>query len=112
MRRNLRYVGSAAVAAMVIGGGAFALSGGSSLVSGSAPTANVVSNSSSKLNPKFHPRFMFRGPGRAVYSESVVPVKSGGYETITMVKGTLSAISSAKSAKISKCRNLLHNCNS
>ncbi len=78
------------MAAVLIGGGTLVLSGGSSLVSGSVPTTSVASNST----PKPHPVFMFKGPERAVYSESVVPVKSGGYETIIMVKGSLSAISS------------------
>ncbi len=90
MRRNFRYLGSATMAAVLIGGGTLVLSGGSSLVSGSVPTTSVASNST----PKPHPVFMFKGPERAVYSESVVPVKSGGYETIIMVKGSLSAISS------------------
>lgn len=94
MRRNLRYFGSAAMAAVVIGGGALALSGGTSLVSGSVPTSSVVPNSTSKSTPKPHHGLMFRGPGRAVYSESVVPVKSGGYQTIVMVKGLLSSVSS------------------
>lgn len=100
MTKRKVLIGSTALAAITaVGTGALIVaSGGSSLVSNTVPTSKVVSSSStssSSSTPKPHPKFMFRRFGQGVYSETVVPQKSGGYKTIISVKGTLSAITSS-----------------
>ena len=101
MRRQRMILGATGLAAVgIVGFGAMTLSsGGSSLASSSVPTTQVASSGTSQSatsTPHHHPRFRFGRPGFSVYSEIVIPQKSGsGYETIISVTGKLSAISSS-----------------
>jgi len=101
MRRQRMILGATGLAAVgIVGFGAMTLSsGGSSLASSSVPTTQVASSGNSQSatsTPNHHPRFRFGRPGFSVYSEIVIPQKSGsGYETLISVTGKLSAISSS-----------------
>lgn len=94
-KKGLLFGSSALGAAAVIGVGALAFgSGSSALVSNSIPTAQVATSTSS-TPPSGHPHVKHVGLRKAAYSETVVPVKGGGYKTVEMVKGSLTAISSS-----------------
>lgn len=101
MRRRRMILGATGLAAVgIVGFGAMTLSsGGTSLASSSVPTTQVVSSGTSQSATSTshrHPRFRFGRPGFSVYSEKVIPQKSGsGYETIISVTGKLSAISAS-----------------
>ncbi|TAN22848.1 MAG: hypothetical protein EPN30_08115 [Actinomycetota bacterium] len=100
MRRRRMILGATGLAAAgIVGIGAATISSaGSSLASSSVPTTQVASPSNNQsTNSTAHPRrhMGFGRFGFAVYSETVVPQKSGsGYETIISVTGKLSNISS------------------
>lgn len=93
MRKKSLFIGSAAVgAATIVGTLALSVSSpASALASGTVPTTKLAQTPSvvTKIHP---PKF---GPfGRSVYTETVVPKTGGGYKTIEMVKGPLTAVSS------------------
>jgi len=95
MRKILLFGSSALGAAAVIGVGALAFSSGSSaLVSNSIPTSQVAASTSS-TPAAGHPHVKHVGLRKAVYSQTVVPIKGGGYKTVEMVKGSLTTISSS-----------------
>lgn len=95
MRKKSLLIGSVAFGAVAsVGSAALMLGAGSSaLASNTIPTSQLASTSSF-ASPRPPHDLRFGGPGRAVYSEDVVPIRSGGYRTIVMVHGPLTAISS------------------
>ncbi|MCL4552587.1 MAG: hypothetical protein M1305_03395 [Candidatus Marsarchaeota archaeon] len=102
MNRKRLLLGSTGLAAAVaVGVGAIALtSGGASLASATVPTSNVASTSSAAVpntttKPASRLHWRMGRRGGAVYSETVIKQKSGGYKTIIEVRGSLTAISSS-----------------
>ncbi len=93
-RKRLLFGSIGLTVATAVGISAVALtSSGSSLVSSTVPTSKVVSANVATSAPVPHRRV---GPrARAVYSETIVPVRGGGYKTIIQVRGALHAISSS-----------------
>lgn len=98
MRKRTVLVGSTAVAAVAVVAGGAMITGGTSLTSGTVPTSTIAGPSGSSTpgtatKPHRHFVMMRRFGGPAVYAQSIVPLKAGGYRTIIEVKGTLAAIS-------------------
>jgi hypothetical protein len=93
MRKKSLFIGSTAVgAAAIIGTLALGVSSSASALS-SATSPTTKSAQTPSAATKVHPPNL--GPfGRSVYTETVVPKAGGGYRTIEMVKGPLTAISS------------------
>lgn len=100
MNRKRLLVGSTGLAAAVaVGMGAVALtSGGASLASATVPTSKVASTSTAAspntANPAHRPHWRMGLMSRAVYSETVIKQKAGGFKTIIEVRGPLTAFSS------------------
>jgi len=96
MRKQSLLFGSSALGAVaVIGVGALVFGANSTtLVSNNIPTSQVAASTSSTPS-SVTPPVKHIGLRRAVYSETVVPAKGGGYQTIEMVKGSLTSITSS-----------------